>query len=65
MKRLILTSIACVCAFAFTSCGPLDGGDPLDGPPASDGGTLNIRPDPQEGVSRSIGVEGRYDRYGR
>ncbi|RYD33430.1 MAG: hypothetical protein EOP87_10995 [Verrucomicrobiaceae bacterium] len=64
MIRLLLSSIAC--ALAVTSCGPLDGGDPLDGPPGNDGASLHLRSTPEEsGTNRSIGVEGRHDRYSR
>ncbi|MBX3740596.1 MAG: hypothetical protein KF712_06370 [Akkermansiaceae bacterium] len=64
MIRFLLSSIAC--AIAFTSCGPLDDGDPLDGAPGNDGASLHLRSTPEESsVNRSIGVEGRYDRYSR
>lgn len=62
MIRLFL-SVA-LAAVALASCGPLEGGDPLDGPPGTDGGTLYLRDTPDSsGMGGSAGVDGRYDRY--
>lgn len=62
MIRFLLSAAAC--ALVLTSCGPLDGGDPLDGPPGTDGASLHIRTNPESsGSTGTIGADARYDRY--
>jgi len=62
MMRFLLSAV--VCTLALTSCGPLDGGDPLDGPPGTEGPSLKIRDTANSsGTTGSLGVDSRYDRY--
>lgn len=62
MIRFLLSAVAC--SLVFTSCGPIGGGDPLDGPPGTDGPSLHLRTvNESGGTVPSAGVDSRYDRY--
>lgn len=63
MKWITGALLAFLTGIFVSSCGPLEGGDPLDGPPGADGPSLYIRPNLEEGARGSIGADARYDRY--
>ncbi len=51
-------------AVVFPACGPLDGGDPLDGPPGTEGPSLHLKSEQNSpGTTGSMGVDANYDRY--
>lgn len=61
MKHFLKAAVL-LAGVTLVSCSDIGGGDPLDQSGGSDGGTLYIRPDPdQSGVTGETGLELRKD----